>query len=223
MLVSAVMPTRGRQRMAIQAVDVFLSQTYQDKELVILDDLDCPSFPNPEVLKGVGIQYHIRPAANIPQKRNMLTHLASGDYIMNLDSDDWSAPNRMELQLNEAISSGKAVTGFSAIYFYDTALNRASFFRPRPLPYALGSSLFFKREWALTHRFLETKRTGSDNAFIYEAAKAKQFHSVPGIGMMVARHHADCTNRERKVMPYGEVELSRLPAAFLELEQGVPA
>ena len=44
MLISAIMPTRGRQAYAIDAVSCFRCQTYPDKELIILDDADNPSF-----------------------------------------------------------------------------------------------------------------------------------------------------------------------------------
>jgi len=44
-LVSAIMPTRSRSEMAVAAVECWKSQTWQDTELLILDDADCPAFP----------------------------------------------------------------------------------------------------------------------------------------------------------------------------------
>jgi hypothetical protein len=54
-LVSAIMPTRARPQFAREAVDLFLAQTWPNKELVILDDEEHPSFPSG--IAGDGIRY----------------------------------------------------------------------------------------------------------------------------------------------------------------------
>ena len=45
MLISAIMPTRSRPPLSQVALDCFLAQTYEPRELVIIDDEDDPSFP----------------------------------------------------------------------------------------------------------------------------------------------------------------------------------
>ena len=44
-LVSAIMPARGRPAMAAAAVECWRRQTWPNTELLILDDADCPAFP----------------------------------------------------------------------------------------------------------------------------------------------------------------------------------
>ena len=44
-LISAIMPARGRSEMAAAAVECWRRQTWQNTELLILDDADCPAFP----------------------------------------------------------------------------------------------------------------------------------------------------------------------------------
>ena len=44
MLVSCIMPTRGRPAFAQRAIDCFLRQTWEEKELIVVDDLDNRSF-----------------------------------------------------------------------------------------------------------------------------------------------------------------------------------
>src|SRR5688572_15862161 len=44
-LACAVMPTRGRVAFAKHALESFHSQTYPNKQLIILDDADDRSFP----------------------------------------------------------------------------------------------------------------------------------------------------------------------------------
>ncbi len=209
------MPTRGRQEMARQAVEVFLSQTYEHKELWILDDSDCLSFN--ESPNDGRIHYARHAGGSIPAKRNLLTRMATGEFIMNIDSDDWSAPERMEYQLKELLESGKAVTGFSGMYFYDTRTSGVSVYGPRREDFVLGSSLFFRRDWALAHPFYERKLTGSDNEFVKQASRAKQLHKTTGLGMMVARHHPDCTNAGRRPQTYNKLDAANMPQRFMEL------
>src|SRR6185503_427098 len=136
MLVSAVMPTRGRVALARLAVDCFLSQTYSDKELVILDDYDEPSFPDgithPLVryFRTENIRYQI------PIKRNRVNALANGAVIFHLDSDDWSAPDRMALQVSRLEMTGKAMTGFHTLLFHEEQTGQAWKYTGRPA-YAL--------------------------------------------------------------------------------------
>ena len=44
-LVSAIMPCRGRPAMARAAVECWRQQTWQNTELLVLDDADCSAFP----------------------------------------------------------------------------------------------------------------------------------------------------------------------------------
>ena len=51
-LVSAIMPTRSRPALSRAALNCFLAQTYEPRELVILDDDDDPSFLDPPLAAG---------------------------------------------------------------------------------------------------------------------------------------------------------------------------
>jgi len=208
------MPTRGRSEFARLAVGVFLSQTYERKELYILDDSSKLSFPDPSILNDARIHYSRQDGGNIPQKRNALTRMVQGDVIVNIDSDDWSAPERIAIQVERLQSTGLAVTGFNWMYFYDTRSSEAAVYGPRR-HYVLGSSLCFRREWALAHPFPEGKRVGSDNQFIYAAGRHRQLDGdFNGAGLMVARMHDDNSSPKRTSM-FKRVPLSELPSAFV--------
>lgn len=213
------MPTRGREEWARQALFVFFAQCYRPKELLILDDDDMPSFP-----ETYNFDSRIRymrtstlfggdPKANIPMKRNALTRLAQGELIFNIDSDDWSSPERMAFQVDHLERSGLAVTGFSNMYFYDVSTGRVCIYKSRQ-PYALGSSLCFKREWGLQHGFPESRAVGSDYKFVQEAIKHKQLADVPRLDLMVARIHSGNTSPKRAEM-FQPAAVSDLPAGFL--------
>ncbi len=184
--VVGIMPTRGRVDLAHQAVECFFAQTYEYKSLVIIDDDDDRSFPNG--IDDKRIQYScMKIRYNIPQKLNMACEIAAGaDIIYRQDSDDWSYPGRMEDQVWRIEESGKAVTGYHSMPFLDVPSGKVYEYQSGPY-YALGSSLTFLRSWWVAHRFNEKKFTGSDTAFVTEAAIADQIFSVHPEGAMVAR------------------------------------
>src|SRR5689334_15227539 len=123
MLVSAIMPTRSRPQYAQQALDCFLAQTHQDRELIIIDDADDPSFSDPLItefrIKG-NIHYHrLNKRLTIGAKRNLACSRASGEVIIHVDDDDWSAPERIEDQLTRLNDSGVGITGYHSMRFLD--------------------------------------------------------------------------------------------------------
>lgn len=227
MLVSAVMPTRGRKRFAAEALACFLSQTYADKELVILDDADCRSF---DVDPGIdGVRYHVSGSSmNIPQKRNAVNSLAAGVLIWHLDSDDWSAPERMAEQAERYFSTGKQLIGYNSLFFHDERDGSiVKYARHNAQNYALGTSLCYTRKFWAAHPFKENKAIASDNEFVREAFAAGEVHSVDAGLLMVARAHSENTGNKR-LYAYGHVskDLKQLPAGFLAVlaaeEQCVP-
>lgn len=215
MLVSAVLPTRGRVAFAAQAVTCFLNQTYENKELIVLDDSDDLSFPD-----GIDhplIRYHRTKGDiwhQIPTKRNMVNELASGEVIWHLDSDDWSSPTRMEDQVKRLESTGRALTGYHSAAFYDELSGNVYRYVSGPY-YALGSSLAYRREFWQTHRFDEKHRHGSDNVLVRAASLENQLHSVDSDGRFVARIHPDNSHAKHIKSPeFLELPFESLPEGF---------
>ena len=176
--------------MVAQAVSCFLSQTWAEKELVILDDADDPSFPNPP--EHPQIRYFrtdIHYWLSIPQKRNAVNGLANGEIIWHLDSDDWSSPTRMEDQVRRLEETGKAVTGYHSMDFFDEAAGKVYEYRSGPY-YALGSSLCYQRSFWQDNPFDENYRHGSDTVFVRVARLRGQLDAVDSEGRMVARLHS---------------------------------
>lgn len=206
--VAAVMPTRGRQSFAMQAIECYLAQEYPAKTLVIVDDEDDRSFPDgiPEIARLGHVYYAVAPNRQaVGKKRNLACEIAQwADYILHLDSDDWSAPDRIAQQVELMESSGKAVVGYHSMYFTDGekwwAYSSVS-------PFALGTSLCYRRDWWAAHPFPE-KQVAEDGAFCRMARDAKQIASVPAGKIMVASVHPGNTS-PRKVQhgaSYRQVE-----------------
>ncbi len=214
----------------MQAVECFLSQTYQRKELLICDDADDPSFPadtDPLLDRVCGLVsvMALTKRETIACKRNMLAEMANGDIIFTLDDDDWSAPERMAEQVQRLEESGKAVTGYSTMLFHDG--ERA--YRYKGMPnYALGTSLCYLRSWAVANPFEDSPKRidplsglniASDNGVVFAAVKQQQLVAVDGGALMVARMHPKNTSsskwRHKDQSPnYRPVSLDQIPAGF---------
>lgn len=214
-LVSAVMPTRGRRQYAAMAVQDFLAQTWPEKELIILDDADKPSFEtSPESLGG-NIRYILADTRrNIPDKRNIVCKAAAGSVIVHFDSDDWSAPTRIEYQMELMERENKAVCGFRKMYFWQEAARQAWVYSGTG-DYVLGTSLMFRRSWWAHNHWDVRFRVGSDNIFVSQAHHAKQLLVISSaINLMVSRNHSDNTNIRRYGTRWKKVDKSVLPEAF---------
>jgi glycosyltransferase involved in cell wall biosynthesis len=190
MLVSAIMPTRGRCAFARQALACFQSQTYGDMELVVIDDAKCPSFPDGLHLRNV--QYHlVERRLSIGAKRNLACSRAQGRIIAHWDSDDWSAPERTEDQVIRLLDAGLSVTGYSNMYFTDGS----TWLRYHGAPErAIGTSLMYTREWWEANPFNVSVVSGEDVAFSHTAASRKQLVTADARLLMYATNHADNTS-----------------------------
>jgi glycosyltransferase involved in cell wall biosynthesis len=225
-LVAAIMPTRGRAEYARQALESFLGQTYEKKELLILDDADDPSFPE-GIPSGAATRsvYRLvmKDRLSIPQKRNFLLAISSADIFMHFDSDDWSAPCRMAEQVRWMEESGRAVCGFNSVLFYEESSGDVYRYDGSP-GYAIGTTLAYRKSWWVANPFPEDKPIGEDNSFVRSARSAKQLCTVPGAGLIVARAHSDNTSRKNLLgTSYTRIDRGALPPAFLQTSANTAA
>ena len=87
-LVSCILPTRGRPRFLVEAVQNFLAQDYPNKELVVVVDGDGDSAGAllPDDARVVLVR--LRERLPLGQKRNVACARAGGDFIAHFDDDD---------------------------------------------------------------------------------------------------------------------------------------
>lgn len=185
-LVSAIMPTRNRPQFAREAVELFRAQTYLNKELVILDDAEAPSFSGGVV--GEGIVYErLRGKLTVGEKRNIACSRARGEIIIHLDDDDFSAPGRFEDQVSRLLESGQDLTGYTEMLFWDGA--KWWLYRATSGKYILGTSFcYLKSSWQ-RHPFGANK-IGEDLGF----QLGLKWIGVPAGNMMWARTHPGNTS-----------------------------
>jgi glycosyltransferase involved in cell wall biosynthesis len=118
--VSVLMPVFNRQTIVGEAIESILRQTFQDWELIILNDastdqtLDvCRSYASADPRIRIDSN---KQNLGVSRTRMKLNSLASGKYIAIQDSDDISVPERLarEVQVLESNSNVGVVSGIAA-------------------------------------------------------------------------------------------------------------
>jgi glycosyltransferase involved in cell wall biosynthesis len=99
--VSVIIPTYNRAHLIKQSVQSVLEQSYQNFEVIIVDD---GSSDNTEkVIRDLGnpekIIYRYQENQGRSNARNHALQIATGQYITFLDSDDIYLPNKLQMQV----------------------------------------------------------------------------------------------------------------------------
>lgn len=128
-LVSVVIPTYKRSEMLTRAIQSILDQTYQNTEIIVVDDNEpndkfslatqkkLQEISDPRV-RYVQQEKHINGSA----ARNVGIDAAKGDFIAFLDDDDTWYPDKLEKQMRVFDTDpaiGLVYTGSNAIYVND--------------------------------------------------------------------------------------------------------
>lgn len=208
--ISCIMPTYNRGEWLPAAIDSFLNQTFAQKELIILDDSDesapqADIFPLPPAVRYFRIGSRLR----IGAKRNQCCRMARGDIIAHFDDDDWSAPGRLQDQLERLLKKKKPIVGYGSVIFWNIQTRKATKFQ-RTDGYVCGTSLFYLKSFWRSHQFNESKIHGEDNEFIY--TNFKHVSSSSREDMMIARIHGQHTSTKENIIE--EIPREQIPAAF---------
>jgi len=218
-LVSCIMPVRGRRELAMKAIDCFNAQTYEHRNLLILQDSDAPTFNASDALPPNVKVTTASDRFQIGQKRNMLCRDADGELICHWDSDDWSAATRIERQVELIQRSGLAVHAFHWLHFVRKQPLQVFYYKDAA-QFTMGTSLMFWRDFWVKYPFAEYLPTnsGEDGRFCKQARALNQISSNPTDGLMVARIHDNNTSPKNLRPPYRPVPVSDLPEGFRVIE-----
>lgn len=116
-LVSVIMPFYNEEKFIRKAIDSILKQSYSNLEIIVIDDYsDDNSF---EIVKEISLydnRVKLISKQDEPRRagvsRNIGVKLAKGEYVAFQDADDYSEPNRIEIQLKKALEMpGKILVG----------------------------------------------------------------------------------------------------------------
>jgi O-antigen biosynthesis protein len=193
-LVSCVMPTRNRRALALNAVELWRRQTWEERELIIVDDGDdgleaaLPSDPR--------IVYLRAPAGeSIGAKRNRACERARGEVIVQWDDDDWYGPSRLAVQVEPIVDGRADVTALRC----DTVLDLAAWewWSPDAAIHARlfvgdvhGGTLAFRRDlWLRGSRY--PNRSIAEDAWLLGDVlrRGARLHRLDGRGHFVYVRH----------------------------------
>ena len=210
-LVSCLLCTRDARHLVQMAIDSYLSQEYENRELVVVDDGPDPIA---DMLQGIpNLVYIALPhdAASLSEKRNIGCRAAHGEFICHMDSDDWSGPHRVTDQLTRLLLADAQLGGYSQAFWYDFVDQRASCYTGN----IWGANLIYRRDYALEHPWDETVLIAEDNPFTAAALQLNAIMSSPGGQNFVATLHDGNARRQAgQTSQWPPVDLSELPEAF---------
>lgn len=104
-LVSALLVTKDRPFAAIKSIECFLSQTYPNKEMIIIDEGGNKLQKEVQKLNEPTILYYRNDKeTSLGKLRNRSINLAKGEYICQWDDDDLFHPRRIEYQIGVCLN-----------------------------------------------------------------------------------------------------------------------
>jgi len=169
-LVSVLMTTFNTGERASAAIQSLLNQTYRNLEIVVVDDAsqdDTPDLIATWARKDARVRLLRLPKnGGTFLAKNVGLMAARGDFVTCHDSDDWSHPLKIELQVRPLLQDAALVATTSCwIRMTDTGMYYA---RPvHPLMRLNPSSPMFRRERVLQRMGpWDCVRTGADSEFL---------------------------------------------------------
>jgi glycosyltransferase involved in cell wall biosynthesis len=109
-LISAVCCTHNRRAFVRKAIELFLAQTWPNKELVIMNDGEPENVPSTQ---GLPIRHvHTSGYEGMTRKARWAYEIASGEILCTWDDDDYFGPKRLETQAIPILDGRADGTGF---------------------------------------------------------------------------------------------------------------
>lgn len=124
MLISVIIPVYKVEKYLEQCVNSVLNQTYRNIELILVDDGSpdsCPAMCEAFAKNDTRIKVIHKPNGGLSDARNVGTAMATGDYLLYMDSDDfWATSNDLETLVAEAKRTPECdFIGFNCSYYYE--------------------------------------------------------------------------------------------------------
>jgi glycosyltransferase involved in cell wall biosynthesis len=210
-LVSCITPTYNRTELLKHSIEQWLEQSYQNKELVIIDDGEKSVEKIVKKFHRPNIQYiRWQDKISIGRKRNIACEYARGEYIAHWDDDDWNHTNRLAEQANTLQVSNAAATGYNSIYIYNKPSNRAIHYYEDHYTLVGGTLMYVKNHWK-TNRFPDIS-IGEDTYFMRRIPTSSLI-PTNGLNRYVAIDGHGCNVSNRNFDQW----LARYPEAKVEV------
>lgn len=124
-LISVIVPVYKVEKYLNQCVESIVNQTYRNLEIILVDDGspdNCPAMCDAWAAKDSRIKVIHKENGGLSDARNAGLDIAAGAYIAFVDSDDWIAPDFLEL-LYEALKAKNADIAECGVAYVDEGGN----------------------------------------------------------------------------------------------------
>ena len=216
-MVSVIIPVYNREKYIEECVQSVQKQTYQNYEIVFVDDGstdDSLNICRMLAKKNPKIQVLESTHAGVSAARNIALEAAQGEYVFFLDSDDMIHPQLLEALVNGLKSTDAAIAGTQVMSvlekYWDKAYSHIeedcgpgewsylsfeetmkAVFGGEKNPLSMIGGVMMRRDLIGNTRFCEELYIGEDFYFIYE-------NLIKGVSTVFlkqiwyyGRHHAD--------------------------------
>ena len=141
--ISMILPVFNEEKYIEKSIESVLNQTLTDFELIIVNDGSTDSTLNiinqfdDDRIRLIN-QSNQGPGAS----RNNALKIASGDYIMFLDGDDWYCPDALKVAYDEITSKGIDISIFQIIKYDGEEFSQNSWFNLDNFPETFEDRVF---------------------------------------------------------------------------------
>lgn len=136
--VTVYMSAYNHEQYVEQAILSIINQTYQDFELLVIDDgsTDRTSDILERLSQEHGFHFESQENLGLPRTLNKLISMAKGEYITGCASDDFWPPNRLEEQIQEFVNDDYIDMVHANVLFVDvnSSLVPVSISKNRKMP-----------------------------------------------------------------------------------------
>lgn len=181
--VSIIIPVYNVENYLSECLDSAIAQDHENKEIIVINDGSTDG--SSKIIDDYQNEYPgiiVKHTQNqgLSVARNTGLEIASGDYVLFLDSDDWIESDALSTCLNKMDEYKSDIIFFAATAFVDglpeTATKAFNYERPKELTHSPMPS------WLLFDRFLKRKSyTVSACLFVYNKEKFGAVKFLPGI------------------------------------------
>lgn len=228
-LLSVIMPVYNSEQYVKQAVESILNQTYKKFEFIIIDDASTDStfkiLTNFKKIDKRIILTRNKDNLGVTKSLNKAIAKASGKYIVRMDADDWSYPERFQLQVELMESHPNIVVSGSYIEVCDSKLKtryirkyhlndtniRKHIFRYSPFahPATIWKTNVLKKE-----RYNESLTTCQDYELYFRVGKIGKFMNLDK-PLLKLRIHEGSVSSVQNDLQWKNTVLIRLNAVLI--------
>ena len=120
-VISIIVPIYNIEKFLPCCIDSILAQTFTEWELILVDDGSkdtCGSICDEYATKDGRIRVIHKPNGGLTSARNAGLAMASGEWVMYLDGDDWIEPEMLELLLQKGEETGADIVMGDFLFAY---------------------------------------------------------------------------------------------------------